>query len=164
MCFRPRSGNYESECLDWLGDKQWLVAVSVPARGIMNLNTITKIKRELGLCFRPRSGNYESESFTLHELKGRVLVSVPARGIMNLNNGVVTCTRDRATVSVPARGIMNLNRAMTNEQEQAIHVSVPARGIMNLNVLMALSPACTIRCFRPRSGNYESECQFRVCR
>ena len=59
-CFRPRSGNYESEFLSAFCKLQFL-SVSVPARGIMNLNGSLK-------CCCPVRG-----------------VSVPARGIMNLN-------------------------------------------------------------------------------
>ena len=60
------------------------VDVSVPARGIMNLNEFPKNQR-------------------LHKA-----VSVPARGIMNLNR-IHRTNKSDLDVSVPARGIMNLN-------------------------------------------------------
>ena len=60
-CFRPRSGNYESEYYVCDCDKELNLRVSVPARGIMNLNRKMENNRCLNFGFRPRSGNYESE-------------------------------------------------------------------------------------------------------
>ena len=108
-CFRPRSGNYESELkstlvqsVDWkqfpspLGELWiWIkeenmkkistLIVSVPARGIMNLNLMSTA------------------------MLVSSAVSVPARGIMNLNAHNAEDCELFVNVSVPARGIMNLN-------------------------------------------------------
>ena len=67
-------------------DKSLIDNVSVPARGIMNLNELFQT------------------SYTK-----LFIVSVPARGIMNLNNNSIYINYEFAAVSVPARGIMNLN-------------------------------------------------------
>ena len=61
------------------------LSVSVPARGIMNLNKDLNLKYISFVCFRPRSGNYESECIRALDDFKRFFVSVPARGIMNLN-------------------------------------------------------------------------------
>ena len=59
--------------------------VSVPARGIMNLNGRACDLYGRTISFRPRSGNYESESIRVNFKGMKSEVSVPARGIMNLN-------------------------------------------------------------------------------
>ena len=123
----------------WIWIREYLnnvdsIKVSVPARGIMNLNpnrenqSVWSKKR-----FRPRSGNYESEY-----LHGRVVnladsfVSVPARGIMNLNNDLLWYTSLKVVFPSPLGELwiwMVVHVIYTDAQL----VSVPARGIMNLN-------------------------------
>ena len=127
--FRPRSGNYESEyvcptvCMDnkfpsplgelWI----WIEkddhnhaggAVSVPARGIMNLN------------------RDESHSRSIQT------VSVPARGIMNLNENIATY-RDTEELFPSPLGELWIWIVSTSSTPNGLKVSVPARGIMNLN-------------------------------
>ena len=49
-CFRPRSGNYESEYLNDLDTIKGVV-VSVPARGIMNLNLVERLCIDYSVTF-----------------------------------------------------------------------------------------------------------------
>ena len=85
--------------------------VSVPYRGIMILNELTK----LSIC-RKRHG-----------------VSVPYRGIMILNRTNRRQSSSKDLVSVPYRGIMILNKKTQLMQDIISTVSVPYRGIMILN-------------------------------
>ena len=105
--------------------------VSVPARGIMNLNVIIRF------------------------IKSGKFVSVPARGIMNLNVGIFVTAKVLERFR-PRSGNYESEYCYRTNEQTGEFVSVPARGIMNLN-----NPINTfnyyINCFRPRSGNYESE-------
>ena len=139
-------------------------SVSVPARGIMNLNLYKGMKKiTVDNVSVPARGIMNLNTDRISVMLD-ANVSVPARGIMNLNtekgsgrthgkgfrprsgnyeseslSDLSFNTRLRA-VSVPARGIMNLNTITKIKRELGLWVSVPARGIMNLNANWFFNP------------------------
>ena len=154
-CFRPRSGNYESELPTKL---RWLCArhVSVPARGIMNLNFPVALCVRCWQGFRPRSGNYESESIVLSQTKNIRLFPSPLGELWIWINPLNTFNYFVNLFPSPLGELWIWMTGRLHRSKRSIAVSVPARGIMNLNDLLLFFSFFYLR-FRPRSGNYESE-------